>query len=228
MQSVCHSCPSNKVGSPLTRHRFVCAVLKSNKSLDRLRSYPSEALFVDDDITIWQAGRATSAATSFFDPIKIGTGYQSREYVDGALGFNNPLDEVWMEAQDIWAPNEGKLEPMVKCIVSIGTGNPGTSAVGDKLWTVFETIKQIATQTENTERIFAMKHRDLLDKKQRYFRFNVEQGLQNVGLEEYERHGDIINATAKYLNDHQLIKNQFRDCALNLSCKECMSVEEFS
>jgi predicted acylesterase/phospholipase RssA len=183
---------------------------------------------VEEGVTIWQAGRATSTATSFFDPITIGEGNQGREYVDGALGFNNPLDEVWLEAQDIWTPEEGRLESMLKCVVSVGTGNPGTSAVGDKPWTILETLKTIATQTENTERVFAQGHRDLLDKDQRYYRFNVEQGLQKVGLEEYERQGEIIDATAKYLNDHQLVRKQFWDCAVNLSHKECMLVEDFS
>lgn len=183
----------------------------------------------EEGVTIWQAARATSAATSFFDPITIGEGAQGREYVDGALGFNNPLDEVWLEAQDIWTPEDGKLESMLKCIVSIGTGNPGTATIGDKPWTILETLKDIATSTENTERVFAMKHKDLLiNNERRYFRFNVEQGLQNMGLEEHERQGEILDATMAYLNDHQVVRNQFRDCALNLCRKECMLIEDFS
>ena len=207
----------------------MCAVRASNKSLARLRSYDSTDPFVDDGITVWQAGRATSAATSFFDPITIGEGHTGRAYVDGALGFNNPMHAVWAEAQDIWKPDDGKLEPMIKCIVSIGTGNPGTSAVGTRPLTIVNTLKEITTQTENTEQMFAMNHRDLLDKTNvRYFRFNVEQGLQNVGLEEFERHGDITNATARYLNDDQRVKYQLRDCAINLNSKECMLIEDSS
>ena len=208
--------------------RFVCAVRESNKSLARLRSYACDALMDEGDMAIWQAARATSAATSFFDPITIGEGYAARKYVDGAFGFNNPLDEVWLEALDIWKPGQGRLEQMLKCVVSIGTGNPGTSAIGDKPWTIAEALKDIATQTENTERVFAMKHHDLLGPERRYFRFNVDQGLQDVGLEEYKRQGEIINATAKYLNDHQLVRMQFQDCATNLSQKECMLLEDFS
>lgn len=183
---------------------------------------------VEEDVTIWQAARATSAATSFFDSITIGEGYAGREYVDGAMGVNNPLDEVWIEAQDIWTPDQSKLESMVKCVVSIGTGNPGTSPIGDKPWTIAETLKDIATQTEHTERVFAMKHQDLLNQERRYYRFNVDYGLQNVGLEEYKRQGDIIDATAKYLDDHQVIRNDLRDCAAILSRKECMLMEDFS
>ena len=225
LQSVSFGRLSIKASDSWT-YRFVCAVRENNTTPVRLRSYDSEDALVDDDITVWQAGRATSAATSFFDPIVIGEG---RAYVDGALGFNNPMTEVWLEAQNIWTPDQGNIEPMIKCIVSIGTGNPGTSPVGKKPWPIIRTLREIATQTEGTERIFAMEHRDLLDKSNvRYFRFNVEQGLQNVGLEEFERHGDISAATAKYLNDDQRVKYQLRDCAENLSSKQCIVVEDFS
>jgi hypothetical protein len=182
----------------------------------------------EDDFTIWEAGRATSAATSFFDPVKVVRGRSVREYVDGAFGFNNPLDQVWAEAQDIWSPDQGKLEPMIKCVVSIGTGNPGLSAIEDKPWSIFETLKQIATQTEDTEQRFAMHHRDLIDGGQRYYRFNVPHGLEKVELEEYERQGEIMDATMAYLNNHQPVIFQFRDCAQNLSHKKCTLVEDFS
>jgi patatin-like phospholipase/acyl hydrolase len=39
-----------------------------------------------------EACRATSAATSFFDPIAVGR--FGEEFVDGATGANNPVREV--------------------------------------------------------------------------------------------------------------------------------------
>jgi predicted acylesterase/phospholipase RssA len=50
-----------------------------------------------NSVKIWEAYRATSAASSFFDPIAIGR-FQE-EFVDGATGSNNPVGEVWNEAQ---------------------------------------------------------------------------------------------------------------------------------
>jgi len=44
-------------------------------------------------VKIWEAARATSAATSFFNPITIGT----ESFVDGATGANNPINELWTE-----------------------------------------------------------------------------------------------------------------------------------
>lgn len=117
---------------------------------------------------------------------------------------------------------------MLRCVVSIGTGNPGTSEIADKPWKIAEALKNIATQTENTDRVFALQHQDLLGQERRHFRFDVDQGLQNVGVEEYKRQGEIINATAKYLNDHHLVRIQFQDCVSNLSRKEYMLIDDFS
>jgi predicted acylesterase/phospholipase RssA len=62
----------------------------------RLRSYslPDE---LNIPATICDAALATSAATGFFDPVSIGV----RRFVDGALGANNPVDEVEGEASNI-------------------------------------------------------------------------------------------------------------------------------
>ena len=45
-----------------------------------------------------------------------------------------------------------------------------------------QTLKRIAAETERTADRVAARYRGLLDRK-RYFRYNVEQGLQGVELE---------------------------------------------
>jgi len=125
---------------------------------------------------IWEAGRATSAASTFFDPIKIGP--YDEEFVDGATGSNNPARELWAEAMDMW-PSESK----VKCLVSIGTGQPSLKPFGESLLDIAKTLSEIATDTEYTAELFSKEHRDLAQSKC-YFRFNVEKGLENVGLED--------------------------------------------
>ena len=64
----------------------------------------------------------------------------SRRYPDGGLGFNNPIYELWEEAQDVL-----KYQPL-RCLVSIGTGMPGVQPVGSNLKTLFETLRAIATE----------------------------------------------------------------------------------
>ncbi|PVH93137.1 hypothetical protein DM02DRAFT_662262 [Periconia macrospinosa] len=77
------------------------------KGISRLRSYslPGE-LGNQAPPTICEAALVTSAATRFFDPVKIG----ARTFVDGALGANNPADEVEHEAATIWCPDTAELK----------------------------------------------------------------------------------------------------------------------
>jgi hypothetical protein len=117
------------------------------------------------------------------------------------------------------------LATFVKCVVSIGTGNPGIKPIAEGALKFFsETLVYIATQTEATAKIFAERHRLLYESK-RLFRFNVEQGLQGVGLEEYKKDALIETATSDYM-DLPETKSAARQCATNLKTKECMSIEE--
>ncbi|RKK23966.1 hypothetical protein BFJ66_g17284 [Fusarium oxysporum f. sp. cepae] len=71
---------------------FVCATSKQTTDTVCLTSYrPHGLTHLFDSTTIWQACRATSAATTFFDPIAIGP--YREEFIDGALGANNPTAE---------------------------------------------------------------------------------------------------------------------------------------
>lgn len=202
--------------------RFVCAVDVESTSPVCIRDYNLEDESNDDSATIIEAALATSAATTFFEPVTIGV----RRYVDGALGRNNPIRSVWTEAQNIWCAERGQLEPMVKCLVSIGTGNPGLASIGEDIKGFLRTLKDIATETESTAAQSLSQHRGLLD-QQRYFRYNVEQGLQDVGLAEYRKQALIESATRTYLAN-ELQKRSLRACAKNLGMKQCAVVENFS
>lgn len=107
--------------------RFICAVAKETKGITRLRSYSAPGK-PDSPATICEAALVTSAATTFYDPVSIG----ARKYVDGALGANNPVDEVENETSNM-CPNTRDLKPLVKCFISVGTGNPGKKAIDDNM-----------------------------------------------------------------------------------------------
>lgn len=206
----------------LTRARFVCAVANETAGTTRLRSYslPDES---NIPATICEAALATSAATTFFDPVSVG----ARKFVDGGLGTNNPVEEVEREASNIWCADSGELKPQVKCLISIGTGHPGKKAIEATLVKLLsETLVSIATETENTEGRFAARWRRQFDEN-RYFRFNVEQGLQDIGLAEYNEQGKIEAATDEYLG-HIVQKTRMRDCVMNLKLKESVYMEDFA
>ncbi|KIW15832.1 hypothetical protein PV08_05882 [Exophiala spinifera] len=192
---------------------FVCCKAQETNYIAHLRSYPLKGVH-EEPATIWEAALATSAATSFFDPVQIG----DRLYVDGALGANNPASEVEKEANDIWCEVTGKLEPLVKCFISVGTGNGGINPISDQAWKFLtENLKKVATDTRETEEAVSSRWRGHWNK--RYFRFNVHQGLQEVGLAEY-KHGGLINAaTAAYL-ESQDTKPRLLACVTNLRGKK--------
>lgn len=153
-----------------------------------LRSYPS---LRDSGLKprIWEAARATSAASSFFDPIQIGKFGQW--FTDGATGFNNPVNQVYDEACDIWADARTNIQ----CIVSIGTGEPRFKTFGDDLKGLASTLVALATETQHTANMFERHHPDIT-----HLRFNVRQGLQGVGIQEYKEIPNIKSVTDRYLD----------------------------
>ncbi|KAL8330853.1 hypothetical protein RB593_001686 [Gaeumannomyces tritici] len=197
---------------------FVCATNKDDLDttvcLTSYRSPRDDSSDLLDSTAIWQACRATSAATTFFDPIAIGP--YGEEFVDGALGANNPVYEVWGQAVDMWGADT--LERKLRCFVSIGTGVPGLKKVRDDLLGITATLSDLATETEKTARRF---HRDnfRLDDEGRYYRFNVDRGLEEIGLEESKRKKEIATATRSYVQTQTVFK-QITACAGILAGRE--------
>lgn len=151
----------------------------------------------------------------------------ARQFVDGALGTNNPVYEVEGEAANIWSSDRGDIKPLVKCFVSIGTGNPGMKALKDNIVKfLLNSLVEIVTETEETAAKSASHWRYHLDTK-RYFRFNVDQGLQDVGLAEYKEQGRMEAATYEYLRQ-QAQKFQVRDCVENLQQKQSVYLDDFA
>ncbi|KAH7124620.1 acyl transferase/acyl hydrolase/lysophospholipase [Dactylonectria macrodidyma] len=163
--------------------------------------------------TIWQACRATSAATTFFDPIAIGP-FQE-QFVDGALGVNNPVYALWNQAQDVWGD---QLRGSLRCLVSIGTGVPAIRPVRDDVLGIGATLKKLATETETTAEQFR-RDKSSLDDEGRYYRFNIVRGLENVGLEESKKQREIAAATGRYVASQDVFR-QMKSCANGLARKQ--------
>jgi hypothetical protein len=109
--------------------------------------------------------------------------------------------------QDLW-PNEERL------IISIGTGAAPGPDVSGSLKEIVEALGKMATETEITNEAFRESHRDMIEQN-RLFRFNVQRGLADIGLEEY-KHTDAIQAhTNTYLNAWDT-KRDMEACVLAL------------
>lgn len=169
-------------------------------------------------LRIWEAARATSAATSFFDPIII----SGQVFADGATGANNPVYELWSEAISSFKPpddNTWKLEDHLCCLISIGTGVPSTKPFGPHIAEVAKAIKSIAIDSECRSQQFQRNHTDLLQQGI-LFRFSVMQGMRGIGLEDADRLGDIEAITDRYCA-MQEISLQLECCAGKLKDLLC-------
>ena len=91
------------------------------------------------------------------------------------------------------------------CIVSIGTGQSPLTSWGDNALEVIGTLKGLATETEKTENRSRM---SLRGRKwsNLYFRFNVERGLEKIGLEEHNKNAELAAATRAYLDNDDIRK----------------------
>lgn len=195
----------------------MCATSRETSETVCLTSYKSPRGGSDllNSIQIWEACRATSAASTFFDPIAIGR--YKEEFVDGATGANNPVWEVWNQAQLLWGPQP--LENKIKCLVSIGTGIPSLKPFRDDVLHIGETLVSIATETEQTAERFRRDKSHLEDSGQ-YYRFNVDRGLEEIGLEESKKRKEIAAATRRYIASQGVFK-QMQACADNMARREC-------
>ena len=182
---------------------FVCATRKGNSGTAILRSYKNgESKLLYDDCRIWEACRATSAAPTFFDSIKIGP--YDQEFIDGAVLYNNPIQLVHREAAATWPD---RIDDAL--LISVGTGSAPGGAFNGNIKKMVEAMSKIVTQTEKTADDFYRGHKDMVAQKLLY-RFNVYHGLSDVGLEEWQEKAKIADATQTYLMDgksHQEVQS---------------------
>lgn len=115
------------------------------------------------------------------------------------MGCNNPVRHLVEEAT-----KEFGLERQVSCIVSIGTGKPmvaGFKAPGPvQRLLPLELIKVLTSIAVDTEDEASRMQSRLHNCPGLFYRLNVEQGLQGISLEEWDKLGEVKTHTETYLN----------------------------
>ncbi|KAI9808647.1 MAG: hypothetical protein M1825_003798 [Sarcosagium campestre] len=171
-----------------------------------LRSYDSRKEPPPEfNCTIWQAGRATSATGLAFKPIQIGQSV----FIDEGAGKYNPSPQVLDEAAvNEWPGRE------VAVFVSIGTGKrPGGTASQQHLWwedfvssgvgDFAEARRRLISKIEGCEDTHQYMKKEHLAKRgvnpENYYRLNVEVGVGEFGMNEWNRLADISTSTRRYL-----------------------------
>ena len=160
-----------------------------------LRNYESEhSTQVDYKCTIWEAASATAAAPMFFKAVKFKSGGEI--WCDGGIHRNNPINVALAELQ---FETSWKQEP-IGCVLSIGTGAPRIKNVSNNLAKFLKHSIEIMTDAEKIAEDFAMSRdgRELAE-TQRYFRFSVVQGMEDLEMDEYKETEQMKALTDNYL-----------------------------
>ncbi|KAL2171300.1 hypothetical protein VTG60DRAFT_3187 [Thermothelomyces hinnuleus] len=167
-----------------------------------LRSYDSRREPAPEfDCKIWEAGRATCAIGLAFKPIQIG---QSVFHDDGAGTFNPSITALDEAVVNEWPGRE------VGVFVSVGTGKrPRGSDANSALWyedflgEFAEARRKLIAKIEGCEKIHEQMKREHLSKRgvniENYYRWNVEVGVGEFGMNEWNRLADISTNTRRYL-----------------------------
>ncbi|KAG8528968.1 uncharacterized protein KY384_006657 [Bacidia gigantensis] len=172
---------------------FVCASNQVTSQYELIRNYVSNAADQENyDCTVWEAGSATAAAPMYFDSVTFA---RSRtEFTDGGLNINCPVNELVNEATRIWPAKE------IGCLVSLGTGWTQPSEIPKRLDKFLIGSVKMLTNAEKLVETFT-KHpigRELL-KSNRFFRFNVEQGMDQFELDDWKELPRLSELTKFYL-----------------------------
>lgn len=176
---------------------------------------------VFEDVSISDAACATAAAPTFLPSVNI----NGVDFWDGALLNNNPINQVWEARYDLAPPlpvgeDEVAEEPVVSCIVSIGTGY---HAEREELPTaIHDTVKAAISYSMNTKAkdqdfrrsIARLSCRRVKEQRPEYFRFDARVS-ESVNIDDYKRMDLLKHDTERWLETQEVIQ-KIKKCAEKL------------
>ncbi|KZT36504.1 FabD/lysophospholipase-like protein [Sistotremastrum suecicum HHB10207 ss-3] len=183
---------------------FVCAIPAADITTPRLFRTYAVGTREPFDCTIWEAARATSADPTLFTRIRIGEDGHVEDFIDGGLGFNNPAELILEEAKRLFPDRS------LACLLSIGAGKRAAIRLMEPtlLQKAFRrrrlpsALKATVNDTEGVaERI--SKESTKVASSFLYFRFNVQYGLEDIGLTDWKKMNLIFTYTNAYLQQER-------------------------
>ena len=178
-------------------HSVVLAITKDNVDAPPtlFKTYDTSASL--DGCTIWQVARATSAATTFFKSIKVGR--DEIEFVDAGFGYNNP-SEILIEEARRQFPGRGQMR-----VLSIGTGLGDVVTIGNTRLSIINALKKMATSSKKVSARLDSRYGD----DGQYYRLNVDQGLQDITLSDWDKASRISAHTRNYITENEKTIKKF-------------------
>ncbi|CAE7103790.1 unnamed protein product [Rhizoctonia solani] len=159
------------------------------------RSYQAAAN-AGPECTVWETLCATMAHPELFKSFDIGDPPLNQSFVDAGLGCNNPLAHVLAEVKTLYPDRH------VASVTSIGTGHTRTIQIPDTSFlrrllplAAIIVMKAIATDTERVAEEMARRFNST---EGVYFRLSVDQGMQAVGIDEWEQLNEVLEHTRAY------------------------------
>lgn len=108
------------------------------------------------------------------------------------------------------------------CIISIGTGVHETQSLGRNLVAIAKSCAHIATNVDRAHQEFKTDECGAGGPfRDKYFRFNVDQGLQHIKLHEWKQTEAVESHTHRYLEVNEAELDKCVECLV-----QCDQVEE--
>ncbi|KAG8725927.1 hypothetical protein FRC12_023878 [Ceratobasidium sp. 428] len=200
---------------------FVCATpgYNTNAGIPRImRTYivPENQT---PNYTICETLRATTTHPDLFESAELGSPPAQEVFVDGGLGCHNPIDQLIAEAKLTFPGRH------ISTIISIGAGHTRTIQI-PKAGLFKSTLplnaliatKRIATECERAAEEAAPRFQNFPDV---YFRFNIDQVLQNVGQSSRERLDEVSAHAEEYLQRIET-NEQLKSAAEAIKARQCV------
>ncbi|KAG9079751.1 hypothetical protein FRC06_007510 [Ceratobasidium sp. 370] len=158
-----------------------------------MRSYLRKDQPTTDKVKIWEAARATSAAPAFFSPIAIGD--LGVVYVDGAVsGHCNPSVLAREEAEQMWPGRE------IGLLLSLGTGSPTEVSLSGQVSSKLIGFIGLSANTIQVHEAVARSYNQTHESGHSpYVRLSVENTIDKIRMDDFEKMPQIASATATYL-----------------------------
>jgi hypothetical protein len=154
---------------------------------------------VPSTVTVIDAALASCSVQPDFAPVSSGAGYKKKVYVAAGLGANNPISDVITEAHELFGGDSS-----VAFLLSIGAGHPGTIPVPpDGEVDIHKLLREMMNDCE--QRAQEVERR--LGRVGIYFRFSVQQGMQNIHGGQVTDPSWISSQTEAYLSDQKTSAN---------------------
>ncbi|PVF95715.1 hypothetical protein CPB86DRAFT_787723, partial [Serendipita vermifera] len=163
-------------------------------SCQAFRTYRSSQATID--CSLLDALCASMAIPSICDPVHIGNRLRQQAFIGGASGFTNPTHEIIAEAKSAF-----RNETWLALLLSLGMGRPGIFSLDMPTIDASSQFESVLSRMALDCETVAQSLADQLLEVDAYVWLNVDQGLEDLKVDDWSDLGTIETHTTAYLDD---------------------------